>query len=162
LSIIQGAFSVTPCQTLVSRFATFSSPYGVRVSEARVETPRLVCRGYERNCNSLTACTNVLRVQNNPVPPPSTLTLTLTLAVGHRRWAGSWGGLRTPRVFSSASSTRPRAQPCVDRARRWTARATSTPCSSCCSPPPTCRCLGRTNPLQDKQGVGSALQVHRG
>jgi hypothetical protein len=26
-SIVQGPFSVTPCQTLVSRFATFSSPY---------------------------------------------------------------------------------------------------------------------------------------
>jgi hypothetical protein len=27
LSIIQGPFSVAPCQTLISRFATFSSPY---------------------------------------------------------------------------------------------------------------------------------------
>ena len=27
LSIVQGPFSVAPCQTLVSRFATFSSPY---------------------------------------------------------------------------------------------------------------------------------------
>ena len=26
-SIIQGPFSVAPCQTLISRFATFSSPY---------------------------------------------------------------------------------------------------------------------------------------
>jgi hypothetical protein len=29
LSIIQGPFSVAPCQTLISRFATFSSPYCV-------------------------------------------------------------------------------------------------------------------------------------
>ena len=27
LSVIQGPFPVAPCQTLVSRFATFSSPY---------------------------------------------------------------------------------------------------------------------------------------
>ena len=27
MSIVQGPFSVTPCQTLISRFATFSSPY---------------------------------------------------------------------------------------------------------------------------------------
>jgi ABC-type Fe3+-siderophore transport system permease subunit len=27
VSIVQGPFSVAPCQTLVSRFATFSSPY---------------------------------------------------------------------------------------------------------------------------------------
>jgi hypothetical protein len=30
LSIIQGPFSVAPCQTLISRFATFSSPYAGR------------------------------------------------------------------------------------------------------------------------------------
>jgi hypothetical protein len=29
LSIIQGPFSVAPCQTLISRFATFSSLYGL-------------------------------------------------------------------------------------------------------------------------------------
>jgi hypothetical protein len=34
LSIIQGPFSVAPCQTLVSRFATFSSPYGAGGSAA--------------------------------------------------------------------------------------------------------------------------------
>jgi hypothetical protein len=27
-SIIQGPFSVAPCQTLIPRFATFASPYG--------------------------------------------------------------------------------------------------------------------------------------
>ena len=27
MSIIQGPFSVAPCQTLISRFATFASPY---------------------------------------------------------------------------------------------------------------------------------------
>jgi hypothetical protein len=30
LSIIQGPFSVTKCQTLISRFATFSSLYGTQ------------------------------------------------------------------------------------------------------------------------------------
>ena len=34
ISIIQGPFSVAPCQTLKSRFATFSSPYVCRLVEA--------------------------------------------------------------------------------------------------------------------------------
>jgi hypothetical protein len=36
-SIIQGPFSIAPCQTLISRFATFSSLYG---SKNRVYPPR--------------------------------------------------------------------------------------------------------------------------
>jgi hypothetical protein len=35
LSIIQGPFSVAPCQTLVSRFATFASPYDIGVKLTR-------------------------------------------------------------------------------------------------------------------------------
>jgi hypothetical protein len=35
LSIVQEPFSVAPCQTLASRFATFSSPYVVRVQDAQ-------------------------------------------------------------------------------------------------------------------------------
>jgi hypothetical protein len=32
LSIIQGPFSVAPCQTLISRFATFASPYNFYIA----------------------------------------------------------------------------------------------------------------------------------
>jgi hypothetical protein len=35
-SIIQGPFSVAPCQTLISRFATFSSPYKAAAAAAAV------------------------------------------------------------------------------------------------------------------------------
>ena len=38
-SIIQGPVSVAPCQTLVSRFATFSSPYAYHVRGPRVDSP---------------------------------------------------------------------------------------------------------------------------
>jgi hypothetical protein len=40
LSIFQGPFSVAPCQTLISRFATFASPYVAgdqyRATETRI------------------------------------------------------------------------------------------------------------------------------
>jgi hypothetical protein len=37
-SIVQGPFSVAPCQTLISRFATFASPYVVEVGAVREAT----------------------------------------------------------------------------------------------------------------------------
>ena len=40
-SIIQGPFSVAPCHTLISRFATFPSPYVLRFCDASLRSVRL-------------------------------------------------------------------------------------------------------------------------
>jgi predicted nicotinamide N-methyase len=46
-SVIQGPLSVAPCQTLISRFATFSSLYGVGRGEHSVLLARWIVRHAE-------------------------------------------------------------------------------------------------------------------
>jgi hypothetical protein len=59
LSIIQGPFSVAPCQTLISRFATFSSPFNVtsRIKQITVH-----------QCDERRTATETLRIVTLGIP----------------------------------------------------------------------------------------------
>jgi hypothetical protein len=50
LFIVQGPFSVAPCQTLISRFATFSSPYGGASGAAASGTTTRRQRAWPSSC----------------------------------------------------------------------------------------------------------------
>jgi hypothetical protein len=52
-SIIQGPFSVAPCQTLISRFATFASQF----TATRARGTAAVSRAAEREAAELAECT---------------------------------------------------------------------------------------------------------
>jgi hypothetical protein len=61
LSIIQGPFSVAPCQTLISRFATFSSPYLSVEIQSPFSSPierSLSLTGRARGCETHQAARN--------------------------------------------------------------------------------------------------------
>jgi hypothetical protein len=91
LSIIQGPFSVAPCQTLISRFATFPSPYDVARAARRV-VPGLVA---DRASRAL------------PRVPVAAAALGALLAQGRgKRPALGWG----PRRRLSGVNRHPRHQ----------------------------------------------------
>jgi hypothetical protein len=75
LSIVQGPFSVAPCQTLISRFATFSSPYTDRRCALRGECVyvSLSTKSAEPTCEP-PVCASAVELVSGPtrgwVPPP--------------------------------------------------------------------------------------------
>jgi hypothetical protein len=81
LSIIQQPFSITKCQTLISRFATFSSLYLTRArrspapAPARAVTAALSCSSCARRRSRILAWKHACTHEPHPEPANALVTL---------------------------------------------------------------------------------------